>query len=259
MTSELISKTLAERSAEMIRARILSLTPGYEPGQRLYPNRLAEDLGVSPTPIREALALLAADGFVVMSPRRGATVFRPTEEEVHDLLKVQEWLELLATRLVSERITGVDREPAGVSLLDGCDRAIVLCERAVDAGDSAAYRSENTRFHRLLIAAGGNLQLTSLYETLLSRSELLSVYFPWLIQDVRHSVEEHRALLAALRQGDVATAEAALREHWSASLERISREYQEQPSTTVDEAGMSAATTTRDPRAEGEAAVAAGE
>jgi DNA-binding GntR family transcriptional regulator len=229
VTTERIAKTLAERSSEMIRARILSLAPGYEPGQRLYPNRLAEDLGVSPTPIREAFTLLAADGFVVLSPRRGATVFRPTEDEVHDLLKVQEWLELLATRLVSERITAGDREGAGASLLDACDGAIVMCEQAVESGDSAAYRSENTRFHRLLIAAGGNRQLTSLYETLLSRSELLSVYFPRLVQDVRRSVEEHRALLTALRQKNVAAAEDALREHWSASLERVSREYEEQP------------------------------
>ena len=69
-----LSRALAERTAEVIRQRILTLAPGFQPGDRLYPGKLAELLDVSVTPIREALKLLAAEGLVEFSPRRGASV-----------------------------------------------------------------------------------------------------------------------------------------------------------------------------------------
>ena len=224
-----ITKTLAERSAEMIRARIVGLSAGYEPGSRLYPNSVGR--GARREPYAGARSACVARGgrLCGLSPRRGATVFRPGEDELRDLLEVQEWLELLAVRLVSARVQLSGDGAAESPHLEACNAAIDACEQAVERGDTATYRTENTRFHRSLIAAAGNGQLTSAYEMLMSKSELLSVYFPRLTQDVLRSVEEHRELLSALKAGDGNGAEAALHAHWTASRDRIAREYRDHP------------------------------
>src|SRR5947207_13095747 len=100
-----IRTTLPERTAEVIRQRILTLPPGYRPGDRLYPGKIAEDLDVSVTPIREALKLLASEGLVEFSPRRGASVSRYSAAELRDIISVQADLETLAIRFNDGKFT----------------------------------------------------------------------------------------------------------------------------------------------------------
>src|SRR3954453_2222223 len=94
----------------------------YTPGERLTEDRLAEDFGVSRNPVREALRVAEAEGFVVILPRRGAVVASPSSTAIEDIFAVRQRLEPLAARLAAERAT--PRGIAGLrSLLDAAPRA----------------------------------------------------------------------------------------------------------------------------------------
>src|ERR1700730_12806257 len=93
-----ISTTVAHRTAEVLRQRILAQSPGFLPGQRLLPLRLATELGVSATPVQQALDHLAADGVVEWVPRRGTYVAQLSTQDLDDLASVRAGLELLACR-----------------------------------------------------------------------------------------------------------------------------------------------------------------
>lgn len=82
----------------MIRRRVLSRHPGYEAGARIFPQRLTADLGVSMTPVREALQLLSAEGLIVSSPRRGFTVVDLSDSDLADLVTLRVEPELVALR-----------------------------------------------------------------------------------------------------------------------------------------------------------------
>src|SRR5450432_2932332 len=96
-----ISTTVADRTAEVLRQRILAQTPGFLPGQRLFPVTLADELGVSATPVLQALDRLAANGLVDVIPRRGTYVAQLSMHDLDDLQSVRAGLELLAFRFRS--------------------------------------------------------------------------------------------------------------------------------------------------------------
>jgi DNA-binding GntR family transcriptional regulator len=214
-----IRTTLAERTADLLRHRILTLTPGYEPGDRLYPHRLAQDLGVSVTPIREALKLLAAEWLIEFSPRRGASVVRLSEAELDDLMAVQSGLEALAVRLGGGRLG-----PEDVDRLTAC---LDASEEAIARNDIATYRAKDAEFHRLLVAASHSPRLIGLYDVLLQQAQILAIQSPRYLGAMRESFEDHRALVAELALGEGSRAEEAIRAHWERSRERLLRKYDE--------------------------------
>lgn len=211
--------TLASGTAEVIRQRILNLSPGFRPGDRLYPLKLAEDLGVSVTPIREALKLLSAEGLVEFSPRRGASVARLSSEELDDLVSVLEGLEMLAVRLNGGRWT--DDE------LDRLDESLDACERAIAAGDTSAYRTHDDEFHRRLVAGSHSPRLTGLYEMMLTQAKVVEIQSPRYPDAMREALSEHRALVRELARGDARRSEKALFGHWERSRTRLRRKYGE--------------------------------
>lgn len=171
----------------------------YLPGQRLTEDRLAEDFGVSRNPIREALRVVEAEGFVVILPRRGAVVASPTREGLADIFAVRARLEPLAARLAAERATPADV----VGLRAVLDRA----RQATEDGDFPAVADLNSQFHTQVMEISGNRWLSSM-------TKALYLHVQWVFrigvaQRAPHSWREHIALVDAIEAGDADRAEAA--------------------------------------------------
>lgn len=184
------------RLLEEIRAGALS------PGDRLRETELAERLGVSRTPIREAIRQLEADGLVVHAPRMGATVRRLDYAEVMELYEMRAVLEGTSARLAARAASEVE-----------LDELEALHGRMAAAADPAEAARLNRIFHKTLLDAAKNRFLA---RSMNSLDKALMILGPTLLADAeraRSADAEHRAVLAALKARDGAAAEAAMRAH----------------------------------------------
>lgn len=175
----------------------------YLPGQRLVEEDLALELEVSRGPIREALHLLAVEGFVEIEPRRGAKVAIFTRKQADDLFVMRLTLEGLVARLAATRRTD-----------EQLDHLRAVCEEGLDAATQA--RTEdlpalNTAFHAALADAADN---TLLAEQLSTMSTMIQwAYAKRIRERLTNSWFEHRTIVDAIAAGDAAAAEAAAQNH----------------------------------------------
>jgi DNA-binding GntR family transcriptional regulator len=186
------------RLVELVAAELrrLIVSGQWPQGHRLVESRVAEQLGVSRNPVREAIRSLEAEGFVEVLPRRGARVAVLDAAEVAQLLEVRSALEELAAALAARR-----RSEAQVVALND----LVAKGRAVAAnGDVAELPALNTRFHLLLAEASGNPQLDALIRPL--RDRIQWVYATRVQTRGQASWDEHAAIAAAVADGDEARA-----------------------------------------------------
>lgn len=173
------------------------------PGQRLEEERLSRALGVSRTPLREALANLASEGLVEAIPRRGFRVPKLSAERVRDLFPVIGSLEGLALRLSGARV----RELA--TGLDG------LNERLVLAHLSPRQRAEiDRRWHEMLVSLNPNRELTTLLERTRSRVRPYAGSWERGATDIEASRAEHAEVARLLGSGQVDEAAEAVLRHW---------------------------------------------
>ena len=212
-----ITTTVAARTAVVLRQRILALQPGFRPGDRLLPLALADELGVSATPVREALERLAAEGLVESIARRGTYVAQLSTDDLDDLATVRGGLELLAFRFRGGELS-TGELAALAECLDGC-------ERGTAANDNELYRTNEAQFHRLLVAVGRSRRLLALCELLLKHAQIAEVYYPRLPEDMRASVAEHRRLLGVLSQCNLVRSEAELVGHWNHTRARVRQQF----------------------------------
>lgn len=177
------------------------------PGARLRETELADRLGISRTPVREAIRQLEADGLVVHLPRQGATIRTLDHAEVVELYEMRAVLEGTAARLAARAAS--DIELAELAALNA-----ELAE--APAGPQA--REVNRQFHRALIDAARNRFLLKAMSAL--QKTLLILGPTTLAEPARAdaAVSEHAAVLAALRARDGVAAEAAMRGHVEAAL-----------------------------------------
>jgi DNA-binding GntR family transcriptional regulator len=189
-------RPLRDQVADELRKRIID--GDYRAGHRLTEERLADDFGVSRNPVREAIRVLEAEGFLSVQPRRSAIVANVAARDIADLFEVRLSLEVLAARLAAER--GSDD--------DSLERLIA---EAKESDDEAVLASLNTRFHATICALSGNELLASLMDRLYNR--LQWVYRQSVRERAPHSWAEHERLAKAIRAGDADAAEAAAREH----------------------------------------------
>lgn len=182
---------------------------------RLYPGELAKLFNVSPTPIREALTRLAADGYIELIPRHGYHVRRLAPGHVRDTWAVRQGLDLTAgeiviARLASGAIRHADFDPM-LEILDRLD---------TETMDHRRHGELNYAFHRAIVELSANRMLIGIYE-----SVQLHVLRAWVQRGSRGSLdrvstesEEHRAIIGALMAGDLAGYVDATRGHLSRSL-----------------------------------------
>lgn len=186
--------SLAQQAHERLKEEIIGLR--RPPGQRLVERELAEELGVSRIPLREALRRLEAEGLVVIVPRQGAMVAPFTAADVLHLLEVRESLETLAARLAAEHI----RE-SGDHGLSAAREALDAARAGIASGDDHAVVDANARFHDIVVDLSGNPLLASLMQPLAARVRWLF----HLCQAAGITVqmcEEHEEILDAITAGD---------------------------------------------------------
>ena len=181
------------------------LSGKLRPGERIVEDRICTELGVSRSPLREALRKLEGEGLISILPRRGAVVTELTPRDQLDLFAVREALEGLAANLAASYIT--DAEVA--ELEDVCQ----AMEKCIKARDMAAVVALNTQFHELVAKASRNRWLR---EFILSiRAQARRLYRSSLDRPDRamESLEEHRLIVDSIKAGDGARAEALARQH----------------------------------------------
>ncbi|MDX6256999.1 MAG: hypothetical protein QOJ11_3333 [Frankiales bacterium] len=196
--------TGAERAYQHLKQRILSRE--YAGGSLLTEGEIADAVGVSRTPVREAMLRLSAEGLLRLYPKRGALVVSISAEEVRDILEAREMLETHAVELV----------------LDVADEALVkeLGDRLAEMRQFAAIRDvqrfiqADRDFHRAMVAAGGNDILTKLYDSLRDRQLLMgAVLMRGAPARITSAVGEHADILAAVSSGDRAALRQAVMTH----------------------------------------------
>lgn len=181
------------------------LTGELKPGERLMEIHLANKLGVSRTPIREAIRKLELEGLVTMIPRRGAEVAQITEKSMSDVLEVRRAVDALCVELACERISEEELE----ALKAACDNF----EEAVKSGDVKKIAQADVALHDIIVRATGNQRLVQLVNTL---SEQMYRYRFEYIKDVsQHDslVEEHRIIYESILKKDKQTASEAAKLH----------------------------------------------
>ncbi len=196
---------------EEIRRGIL--TRELKPGQPLVEADLAARLGVSKTPVREALKVLSNSGLVTFSPYKGASVCVVDAELAKSVYDVRMVLEPEAVRRSVER-----RSP---DLLEDAAEALKEASAAISDKDQAALSLLNRRFHRALYSGCGNLLMVSMLDDLKDRAALISVVGWEANPSWRKEWNEHKAVLAAAKKGDADGAAGLLRAHIGDFLDRV--------------------------------------
>jgi DNA-binding GntR family transcriptional regulator len=198
-------RPLRDVVCDAIRSEIVA--GSYAPGERLIEDRLAESLGVSRNPVREALRVLEAEGFVRMLPRRGAVVAELSIDEVVDLFEVRMVLEGLAARLAARKAT--DEEILEI-------RALLERRRpAAERRDVAKLGRFNSTFHEMVIAAAKNKQLAEI--TIPLRGRLQWLYYTSHMDEWHRSMGDHQELLEAIEARDEKRAEEVAIAHVAAA------------------------------------------
>jgi DNA-binding GntR family transcriptional regulator len=174
-----------------------------KPGERLMEIQLAEEMGVSRTPVREAMRKLELEGLIVMVPRKGAYVAGISVKDIVDIFEVRAALESLAAGLAAERITEEE--------LEELERALVQISEAGSNID-AVVRTD-TGFHEIIYRASRNQRLLQIITNLqehIQRFRTTSLSRPGR---TKTAIEEHRQIVEAISERNVELAQALAREH----------------------------------------------
>jgi len=207
--------TLTDDVYETVRAQVMDHV--VAPGARINIDALARDLQVSPTPVREALARLEADGLVRKRPLVGYTATPLlTRDEFDELVEMRLILEAAAARRAAAR--SATAEPAVLGLLREAADLPGPVPGAQGYASIAAFTAQDARFHNLLAEQSGNRMLRDAVVRLRPHLHLFRLHFP--PTHYRTSGAEHHRIVDAVASGDPDRAEAAVREHLLAARQR---------------------------------------
>jgi DNA-binding GntR family transcriptional regulator len=196
---------LRVQACEAIRAAIMRMDIYGQPEEiRLDERQLCQDLGVSRTPIREALSVLEQEGFVRSVPRRGIFVVRKSKREIVEMITVWAAIESMAARLAATRASS--EEIVGL-------RQVLAAFDDDPSGQISEYSDANMAFHKAIIRLGGIELMASLTDTLFVHMRAVRAVTMTQDNRARRSVADHRAIIAALEARDASRAERLVREH----------------------------------------------
>ena len=181
------------------------LTGELKPGERLMEIHLANRLGVSRTPIREAIRKLELEGLVTMIPRRGAEVAQITEKSMKDVLEVRRTLDALSAELACERISSEEE----AELKQAC----LNFEAAVKTKDTKAIAKADVAIHDIIAAATGNQRLIQLINNL--AEQMYRYRFEYIKDATQHEriIEEHRVIYESILKKDKEAAAEMAKTH----------------------------------------------
>jgi DNA-binding GntR family transcriptional regulator len=193
---------LSEKAYRLIKEKVVTLE--LPPSALIDEQSLMQELGLGRTPIREALQRLDSEGLVNIIPRRGTFVSDISFTDLPKLFELRASLEGFCARLAARRITEGQIERMESVLRD---------LEAVQADSHRALMGVDERFHKLLYEAAHNEFLAETLDHLYDLSLRLWHLVFYRLDDVRHSIEQHRGIFAALKEGDEREAEALVRQH----------------------------------------------
>lgn len=185
--------SLVERTYQEIKQRIMGNF--YPPNLRVLEQDLAHQLGVSRTPVREALIRLQNEGLVEVQPRRGMRVIPISPDDMREVYEVLMCLESQAAeRLAERRPSEAELEPLMSAVED--------MERALERGDLESWAESDQRFHRLLLELAGNSRLSAMALTVFDQVHRARMATLRIRPLPRQSNKDHRALVEAVLEGD---------------------------------------------------------
>jgi len=195
---------------EGVREKIVS--GEIKPGAILTEAELADEYGVSKTPVREALVLLRHEGFLDSMPRIGHVVATFTVQDVLEVFHLRSILEAEAAGLAAERIT----EDEIGALLENRDEESALSETADGDGFYERAYELNVAFHHLIAQASGNRRLADLVKRLMEDMRRMLAFDPRFVEP-----QHHMEIIEMLKRGDRAEAEEAMRRHVEETKSRL--------------------------------------
>jgi DNA-binding GntR family transcriptional regulator len=206
----LARRPLGDRVYQVLWERLLDRR--VRPGEKLSDLRLSDELGVSRTPVREALLRLVQEGMVRAEPNRGFYVASFSARDVEEIYALRATLEATALELAIPVLDRATLESALVEL-DRCEASYAEAATEEDRRAAAdAFLDIDRAFHRMVVVRGGNSRLTAIAEGLWAQIAVFQetgVRRGWAEVSIRH----HRAIIVALLNGDAMAAVAALRFH----------------------------------------------
>lgn len=212
---QILPVDLADQAYQALRRRILRRE--LATGAQIPVDLVAAQLGVSRTPVIEALRRLAADGLVEIKPRRGCFVLGLSVEDIREIFEIREALELHAVRraIQSGRHLG---------LAEQLEEPMRRMEEASDGPrfvDYDRFIEWDRAFHARLVGSGGNARMQALYRNLNVHLHVMRAHYTRELEAADHVNADHERIWQALRRGDLAAAEAAVSEHLRVIVERI--------------------------------------
>ena len=217
--NKIVASSLHDETVKRIREMILGGT--LASGQKIDEKGLSERMGVSRTPIREALRTLSSEGFIDLVPRRGAFVSRVSDADIKEMFEVMSGLEGLCMRLAMPRLTDKD--------LEKLETLHAAMEEQYARRDHKAYLKVNWEIHGYIQKRSNNKLLNEIIDGLRKKITLFrqrQLYQPGRFDQ---SIQEHREILAAIRKRDMAAAEQALARHLLRQGQSLVKVLQEVP------------------------------
>jgi len=214
-------RSLRDRAYDDIREAIM--TGALRPGQRIKERDVAAQMGISTTPVKEALRRLEQEGLVVSQPRRGAVVGPLVLTPPEEILQLRADLEGMAARLAAVKMTGAEKTALQARLVE----LEQLTERAAE--DPEAVVAATSQFHRLIRAGARNeflgrfIQTLAPFDRTARRSSTLDPV------EARRDAEEHRQIVEAILAGDGEAAERVMHEHVHRVIDFLARQAPEEP------------------------------
>ena len=186
-------KSLRELALEYLRERIIDGT--FQMGQILSERKISDELGVSNSPVREALAQLRDEGLVQIEPQKGARVFSLSVDEVIQICDFRQVIELASFELALRR--------APKALVADMENVVEKMNQFKLAGDEAAYIAMDNEFHQLIFEHAGNDYLTACYSRYVGKIAALRKLLSILPTHTDLSLDEHNAIARAVYKGNL--------------------------------------------------------
>lgn len=197
------TKSLKEKAYEVLKELIL--TGRLEQGKLHNEKRLAEVLGVSRTPVREALLELSREGMVHFLPSKGIRVRKLTAKQVQEVFEIRRIIEGYIIQSISKRMSDAD--------LKKIDAILRKQERLAHLGEEVAFIAIDKEFHLFLASKIGNQQIEAILRNLRDQIHLMGIRVIRGEERVNQVITEHKNILKALKEGDGKKAHKKLLQH----------------------------------------------
>nr|WP_246345710.1 GntR family transcriptional regulator [Conexibacter arvalis] len=202
---------MTDRATDALRSAIVD--GRLRAGELYSVARLADRLGVSRTPVREALLLLERQGMVRFERNRGARVLETSARDLDEVFALRLLLEVPAAKEAARR--------ADDALVREVEAMLAAMEAQLDPPDEHAFMARDRDFHQLLLRAAGNARLAAIVADLRDHVRLRGASTVGRGRDLRAIYDEHVAIVEALRAGDPAAVAAAMRTHLERTRELL--------------------------------------